>query len=49
MLGTIPIAVLVGFAFKNVIEDELRSLELIATVMILVSARPVRSPTARHA
>ena len=36
VLGTIPIALL-GFAFKNVIEDQLRTLELIATVMILFS------------
>lgn len=36
VLGTIPISI-IGFALKNVIEDEFRSLELIATVMILFS------------
>ena len=36
VLGTIPIVIL-GFAFKSVIEDQLRTLELIATVMILFS------------
>ncbi len=36
VLGTLPIIV-VGFALQNVIEDEFRSLPLIATVMILFS------------
>ena len=36
VLGTIPISI-IGFALKNVIEDEFRSLELIATVMIVFS------------
>jgi len=36
VLGTIPIA-LIGFALKNVIEDQLRTLELIASVMIVFS------------
>ena len=36
MLGTIPISVL-GLAFKDQIENEVRSLELISTVMIVFS------------
>jgi undecaprenyl-diphosphatase len=37
VLGTIPISV-IGFAFADQIENEIRSLELIATVLILFSA-----------
>ena len=36
VLGTIPISV-IGLAFKDTIENEVRSLELISTVMILFS------------
>ncbi len=36
VLGTIPIAI-IGFALKNVIEDQFRTLELIAGAMILFS------------
>ena len=36
VLGTIPISI-VGFALKDVIEDDFRHLELVATVMILFS------------
>ena len=37
VLGTIPISIF-GFAFKDTIENEVRSLELISTVMIIFSA-----------